>query len=334
MSSKKFSVVILVLLAIACSSPLVTEGKTENLPNSEELSPMADNQNFLPFLSVSPSPPIAPTPIPTTIPLPSPTPSITPIPPSGDAVIADHTVIAEFSNIPEDAAQKAAEMKVLFMHQSTGNNIEFYGFRCLAGERTDSTVYPQECLTYALNPYDPFDWRSWAWKLWDTPMSDGPAKTDQWVSVVNARQQDYEILGMKFCYVDGWNLDFEYYREKMEQLENTYPQKTFIWSTSVLWSEGTMREGNASQESIERIQAFNQQLRDYALANDKFLYDPASIESRDSNGNFCEVNGNEALCDEYDDGGGGHPNVMGSIRLAKGFWWLIARIGGWDGIQE
>ena len=153
----------------------------------------------------------------------------TPVP-SSDAIIVDHTLVPLFSSIPAADLQAAASIKTLFMHQSTGNNIVVLGLRCLAGIN-DPNSYP-ECAPYSANPpYDPYDSRNWEWTMWNTPMADAIAKTDEWVSVVNAQQGAYQVLGMKFCYVDGWNQDFDYYRQAMEQLERTYPQKKFIWTT-------------------------------------------------------------------------------------------------------
>jgi hypothetical protein len=251
------------------------------------------------------------------------------------AIIADHTVIGKFASIPSNALSAAAATKTLFMHQSTGNNIDFLGLQCLAGLQGDPDTFPQECITYAQNVYVPYDDRNWNWKIWDEPTADAIAKTDQWVSVVNAQQSKYQVLGMKFCYVDGWNQDFTYYRDHMLDLERRYPNKIFIWSTSVLWKE----PGSACQDngfnSCQNIAEFNQQVRAYAIANRKPLYDMAAIESHDPNGNLCLTSGYEGLCNVYYDGygggGGGHPDVDGSIRLAKGFWWLMARISGWNG---
>ncbi len=259
-----------------------------------------------------------------------------PQPPQTGAVIADHTVIDRFASIPANVLTAAAAIKTLFMHQSTGNNIRSLGFECLAGVNGDPGFYPPECTIYAENPpYSPYDNRNWDWPEWSTPMADAIAKTDQWVSVVNAQQSNYQVLGMKFCYVDGWNQDFAYYRDHMLELESNYPNKIFIWSTSVLWNS----PGGACQDngfnSCRNIAEFNQQVRDYAIANHKPLYDLADIESHDPNGNLCLTSGYEGLCDAYSDGlgggGGGHPDVEGSIRLAKGFWWLMARISGWNG---
>jgi hypothetical protein len=255
---------------------------------------------------------------------------------SQSAIVADHKVIAAFDSIPRVSISAAAAIKTLFMHQSTGDNIDYLGFQCLAGLNSDPSVFPEICTTYAQNPkFTPYDNRNWNWKLWDEPMANAINKTDQWVSVVNTQQSNYQALGMKFCYVDGWNQDFNYYRDMMLELERKYPDKIFIWSTSALWNEPGDACGNNAFNSCRKIAEFNGQVRAYAIANNKPLYDIADIESHDPDGNLCLTDGYEGLCDAYytgyGGGGGGHPNVDGSIRLAKGFWWLMARISGWDG---
>jgi hypothetical protein len=257
----------------------------------------------------------------------------TPPPNLNGANIVDHTTLPKFGSIPLSNLQAAAAIKTLFMHQSTGDNIDYLGLKCLAGLHPDDKDFPQECLDYALHPYSPFDDRNWKWQMWNEPMADAIAKTDQWISIVKAQQQNYQVLGMKFCYVDGWNQDFNYYKSKMEALEKAYPQKTFIWATEVLWAKSDLDSSSTNLASATNIQNFNQQLRSYAITNKKVLYDLADIESHDSDGNFCQSNGVEAMCEEnyagIGGGGGGHPGMTGSIRLAKGFWLLMARLGGW-----
>ncbi len=341
MTIKRTLSLVIVLLITACLPRFVAADQREALPSAAPGAPRADYLNFIPLLfgSKNPSSTTTPTrtPTPTVItPSPSPNPTSNPTPqptPVTDAIIADHASVNRFISIPSSALTAAAAMKTLFMHQSTGNNIRSIGLECLAGVNGDPGYYPAECTIYAENPpYSPYDNRNWDWPEWNTPMADAIAKTDEWISVANSQQQNYQVLGMKFCYVDGWNQDFDYYRQKMEALESTYSQKKFIWATSALWAESAV---SINLTSAENIQIFNQQLRAYALANNKLLYDIADIESHDPNGNLCQSNGYEALCDVYTiglgGGGGGHPDVTGSIRLAKGFWWLMARISGWNG---
>jgi hypothetical protein len=146
---------------------------------------------------------------------------------------------------------------------------------------------------------------------------------------------------MKYCYVDGWNqsenVAFDnnhgYYISKMEALEKQYPGKVFIYATSALWAHPESSCGGLF-DSCQQIAEFNQQVRAYARAHNKLLYDIADIESHDRNGNPCTVGGYEGLCADWFEGGGGHPNTAGAIRLAKGFWWLMARMSGWSGTSS
>ncbi len=329
MRNKKIFGSVVVMILVLCLSTLVFLARAEKPSDDKPFTPVAEDTNYLPLVTHYIPP--APTPSPTASPTLFPTPTSTSMPPSGDFIVADHTSISRFPSIPESAVKNAAALKTLFMHQSTGSSINGLGLECLQGT-SSFDEYPEmaECLTYTDYYYDR---RNWNWSPWAEPMADAIAKTDEWVSVVHAEQQNYQVLGMKFCYVDGWNQDFEYYRQKMEELERAYPDKTFIWTTSVLWAK-SMIDGGLNPMSYEAIQTFNQQLRAYAIAHNKILYDMADMESHDSNGNPCRSNNNyEALCEEWytgwPGGGGGHLNAYGSQRLAKGFWWLMARISGW-----
>jgi len=328
MKTQKFYSLLLAMLITTCISPLATSSKGDKIQPTLSAPTISTQTQSAPTISTTtPSSPKLATI--TYIPLVVNNKTSTPVPPAGNGIIADHSVISVFPNIPTAVVKDAAAIKTLFMHQSTGGYIYESGLQCLAGVNGDPNYYPQECTQYAVNPpYDPYDDRNWNWKMWNTPMANAPAKTDQWVSVVNTLQQDYQVLGMKFCYVDGWNQDFTYYRDNMLELERTYPNKVFIWSTSALWNDpGTACQDNGFN-SCMNIYEFNQQVRDYAKANHKFLYDIADIES---DGGTCQVAGYEGLCAKYYSDGGGHPNITGSIRLAKGFWWLMARISGWNG---
>lgn len=243
-----------------------------------------------------------------------------------EGLIADHRAVDEFDSIPRSAIDAAAAKKILYYHQSTGGNIESLGLDCLAGLKDPN--YVPECAAYSQNP-GIYNRANWNWQLWPEPMADAGAKMDQFVSLVGPAQQNYDNIGMKFCYVDSWNQDFGPYRAKMEALESQYPNKIFIWATSAIYGSPTACQGSG-QSNCEKLQAFNDELRAYARAYNKPLYDIAAIES---NGGACKIGNFELLCPEYSDGmggGGGHPDIDGSIRLAKGFWWLMAKLYGSD----
>lgn len=255
--------------------------------------------------------------------------------------MADHSVVGQFEQIPQNAVNAAAAKVTLFMHQSVGLNIDYSGLGCLAGLQDPNYGYPQECGTYrenrAANRWPWYDKSKWAWNVWPSPQADAIAKTDQFVDVVHSRAGNYQVIGMKLGYVDGWNqrvnVEQGYYITKMLELESQYPGKTFIWATSAVWAE----PGDACNpifNSCQQTAEFNQQVRAFAQAHNKPLYDIADIESHDQNGNPCTVQGYEGMCAAWYSDGGGHPNIVGAIRLAKGFWWLMARMSGWNGTSS
>jgi hypothetical protein len=127
-----------------------------------------------------------------------------------------------------------------------------------------------------------------------------------------------------------------------------HPDKTFFfWTTS-------LARGIGSQTATD----FNNQIRQYAIENNKILFDVADLESHTDQGvpcydnrdgiEYCTMNGNKcenhpddqqdipAICQDYTtETDGGHLGSVsaGGIRLAKSFWVLMARIAGWDGIS-
>jgi hypothetical protein len=253
------------------------------------------------------------------------TPTNPPPPPPGEALVADHRVVNIFEQMPASAFPAAIDTRVFMKHASTGQYMSNQGLDCLQGT-ANRQVEP--CLSY---PDYKYDRRQWDWELWGDTTRTAPDKVAEFVADVKARHNDFDFFGMKFCYQDAWMQDFARYRDAMLDLEAAYPDKKFIWWTQALRGEWT---GDNAQDG-QVIQEFNTSLRAYALANNKPLFDIAAIESHDSNGNPCAANGYESLCMEWvgqpDKPSNGHPSMPASIRLAKAYWWLMARMTGWNG---
>lgn len=355
--ARKFIGLGIVLFLFLGFSPFLGSGKAQRpAPPIFPGGPGAgDHKLFLPFLfslkkeptptptatqRITPSttrPPAESTPTATTRPGdPTNTPIAT-VTASGSGITADHTVINQFPDIPDSAIQQAEAIQTLFIHQSTGDNIKTIGLNCLKGLILGDPQYP-ECEGYTPGYYNwdlNWDWRHWKFYYPGDPTTDSHIKTDRFVEQVNAQYQSYAVMGMKFCYTDSSSLDFEYYRQQMEALEQAYPGKVFIWTTSALYGVD-VEESPSGIYNKEILKVFNDQARAYAISQNKVFYDIADIESRDSNGNLClSTSGYAGLCREYTDGpggsDGGHPDAAGSVRLAQGFWWLMARVGGWGG---
>jgi uncharacterized repeat protein (TIGR01451 family) len=131
----------------------------------------------------------------------------------------------------------------------------------------------------------------------------------------------------------------------MNQLEMDYPGVTFVYMTG--HADGKGEEGN--------LHLRNQQIRQYAIDNNKVLYDFYDFDIHDPDGNYY---GDKAVDDElyYDSDGDGsrdknwgldwqnahtervdwysvgcaHSQAINCNQKAYGAWWLWASLAGWN----
>jgi hypothetical protein len=146
-------------------------------------------------------------------------------------------------------------------------------------------------------------------------------KLDDFTDQVADQQASFDVFGMKLCYIDQ-NAEADTYIDEMNAMEAAHPTKVFVW-----WTEPTETNTNLALHA-----AFNDAVRAYAAAHDKILFDIAAIESHHANGSACTSGGKEDLCSEYSLDGG-HPNQVGSERLAKAYWVLMTSIAS-DGSSD
>lgn len=305
----------------------------------------------------------------------------TKIPISGQSkgIIVDHTSVELFEVIPEEFLAKARNIKMVFADRSVGQNINV-ALDCLTAASWADT--PGYCRRDYIN-------NNWEWESFNQADFNGgrvpkrilltpnPVKYDRKNWIFEAHGGDWSSVTQDFieriapAYIDEFDVlsyQFNYFhvddKSDIADPENGFfsnnPRKFdindleayisahpdtifFFWTTS-------LARGIGSKTAVD----FNQQMRDYAVANNKILFDVADILSHTDQGvpcydnrdgiEYCSMRGN---CENYPDDGlqllaicqdyttetnGGHLGSVsaGGIRIAKAFWVLMAKIAGWD----
>ncbi|HET7011018.1 MAG TPA: dockerin type I repeat-containing protein, partial [Anaerolineales bacterium] len=265
--------------------------------------------------------------------------------------------------------QAASDLVMLFMDRSVGQNIDD-GLTCLS--YASDELAPSRCKQYehvdprySASPAE-VDWSrpggydrsNWAYQFWPTGCDMWSDKVSCFLNSVDPVIAQHDVVSFQFSYLEVesgstiedqpggffWNNAGLADVYDLEAYEALHPGQVFIyWTTSLARGIGT-----AESES------FNEQMRQYATAHGKPLFDVADILAHDPSGAACDDNrdgvaydnGNAsenypddgvdrpAICQHYTtEVDGGHLGSVsaGMIRVSKAFWVLMARIAGWDG---
>lgn len=294
---------------------------------------------------------------------PQPSPAAQAAPP--EAIVVDHTSVDLFDQIPNEYVEAAAALRMLYIDRSVGQNIHeaLDCLRAATGEEAPNHCRRSEhnVADYSVDPGQ-LDWSrpggydrsNWHFFTWEGDCPSWSQKVDCFIAMVDPIIAQYDVVSFQFSYLEvaegsdiaaqpgGYFADNPTHSDVYDQeaYEAQHPDTVVIyWTTSLARAIG-------SSVSVE----FNDQMRQYAIANGKPLFDVADILSHTPDGQPCYDNrdgvayleenhpddGQDllAICQEYTtETDGGHLGRVsaGKIRVAKAFWVLMARIAGWDG---
>ena len=243
---------------------------------------------------------------------------------AAEAIIIDHTC-TDLSKIPDSWINQAkSALKIHYAHTSHGGQLMEGSSRLMAAN-TKYNYYPDNCHVPVTSEY---------MSLMDGQYYDSYCETYvtpdlYWEGTpgLNITRSVLDSFDVNIS-MWAWCSQLDYYTEQevqlylnnMAQLESEYPGVTFVYMT-----------GNAQGSGQNRYDR-NNQIRAFCRQNNKILFDFADLDSW-YNGEQHAVGGIPTEHPHYNGDEAAHTTFESCENKGRAFWWLLARIAGWEGVN-
>ena len=247
-----------------------------------------------------------------------------------EVIIADHNSV-DLASIPDVWIEKVKEtILVHYCHTSHGSQIMTGLERLMTGNFSLSSAKSQKYNYYPDNCSMP-DTKEYL-SLMDGQSVPGYCETyvspdlywesDYGLELTRNMLRNHSVNVSIFAWCSQMDYyssaELENYLSRLSALEKEFPDVVFVYMT-----------GNAQSSEPNRA-VRNDRIREYCRANNKVLFDFADLDCW-YNGEQHTENGIPMEHPRYHGDEAGHTTHESCENKAKAFWWLMARLSGWNG---